>query len=141
MSEQLTYCGELTVLKCWCGIRHAVPEELRRHQLRQRDNGQSVDSIYCPLGHTHVPSGEGESARLRRELDSKQRALDAKERYAQSLREQRDAAVRRESAQKAAKTRIKNRIAKGVCPCCNRSFENLHRHMTSQHPDYTKQDA
>lgn len=25
----------------------------------------------------------------------------------------------------------------GVCPCCNRSFTNVRRHMTSQHPDYT----
>jgi hypothetical protein len=39
-------------------------------------------------------------------------------------------------AEKAAKTRIKNRIAKGVCPCCNRTFQDLQRHMTTKHPDY-----
>lgn len=28
------------------------------------------------------------------------------------------------------------RIAAGVCPCCRRSFTDLARHMSSQHPDY-----
>ncbi|MFB3077027.1 MAG: hypothetical protein ACE1Y4_03380 [Lysobacterales bacterium] len=41
-------------------------------------------------------------------------------------------------AHKAAATRIKNRVARGVCPCCNRSFTNLHRHMESKHPNYLK---
>ena len=27
-------------------------------------------------------------------------------------------------------------MANGVCPCCNRSFENLRNHMHTQHPDY-----
>jgi hypothetical protein len=33
-------------------------------------------------------------------------------------------------------TRIKKRVAAGVCPCCNRSFKDLARHMAGQHPDY-----
>lgn len=33
-------------------------------------------------------------------------------------------------------TRLKKRIANGVCPCCNRSFKNLHLHMENQHPEY-----
>lgn len=31
---------------------------------------------------------------------------------------------------------MKNRVANGVCPCCNRHFENLERHMKGQHPDF-----
>ena len=33
-------------------------------------------------------------------------------------------------------TRIKRRIAAGVCPCCKRSFRDLARHMTGQRPGY-----
>lgn len=28
------------------------------------------------------------------------------------------------------------RIRNGVCPCCNRSFKDVHRHMKSQHPEF-----
>ena len=42
---------------------------------------------------------------------------------------------------KAAKTRIKNRISKGICPCCNWYFENLAKHMTTEHPHYTKDSS
>lgn len=36
----------------------------------------------------------------------------------------------------ATKTRIKNRVKNGVCPCCNRTFENLARHMQAKHSDF-----
>ena len=42
---------------------------------------------------------------------------------------------------KAAKTRLKNRVGKGVCPCCNRSFANLKRHMASQHPEFAGDES
>lgn len=31
---------------------------------------------------------------------------------------------------------IKKRVGNGVCPCCNRTFENLSRHMSCKHPEY-----
>ena len=40
------------------------------------------------------------------------------------------------SAQKGVTTRLKNRVQKGVCPCCNRYFAQLQRHMTTQHPNF-----
>lgn len=43
-------------------------------------------------------------------------------------------------AQKGQNTRLKNRIAAGVCPCCNRSFQNVARHMAGQHPDFQKHE-
>lgn len=27
---------------------------------------------------------------------------------------------------------------KACCPCCRRNFQNLQRHMKTQHPGYTK---
>src|SRR5262245_30141922 len=38
----LTYTGELTVLTCWCGMRHAVPVELHNFQKRQHADGRKV---------------------------------------------------------------------------------------------------
>jgi hypothetical protein len=31
---------------------------------------------------------------------------------------------------------MRKRIQSGVCPCCNRTFENLGRHMKSKHPAF-----
>ena len=43
-------------------------------------------------------------------------------------------------SQKAAKTRLKNRVASGVCPCCNRTFKQLAAHMSRQHPEFKTGD-
>ena len=53
MALTIEFTDKLVVVTCWCGINHAVPEDLRNHQRRQHDNGQSVTGIYCPLGHSH----------------------------------------------------------------------------------------
>lgn len=47
-----------------------------------------------------------------------------------------EAVKRSAAAYKGAATRLKNRAKAGVCPCCNRTFQNLARHMASQHPDH-----
>lgn len=130
MDDTITYTGALTVLSCWCGIRHAVPESLRNYQLRKRDDGQSY-AIFCPLGHEHVPAATTRIQQLEQALAVEQT------RHAQT-RARRDEIERQLTATKGVVTRTKNRISKGVCPCCKRHFGNLHRHMTTQHPDYAK---
>jgi len=129
MALTIEFTDKLVVVTCWCGINHAVPEDLRNHQRRQHDNGQSVTGIYCPLGHSHVPSGEGEAAKLERLLrEERERAarIDAE-------REQAEASAR---AHKAAATRARNRAKHRVCPCCKRTFKQLAAHMKSKHPDF-----
>lgn len=125
----LTYIGRLVVNTCWCGIRHAVPEELENFQQRQHNDGESVTSIYCPLGHSYVPSGKGEAQRLREKLKREE------ERNARLISEN-DQLEASRRAQKAATTRARQRAKNGVCPCCNRTFKQLARHMKSQHPDF-----
>jgi hypothetical protein len=126
----LTYSGTLTTLTCWCGTRHAVPTELREFQLRQHNNGErDVTGIYCPLGHSHIPSGKGEAEVLRERL----------ERERQSLRATRDLLEHEERSHAATRghlTRTKKRVAHGVCPCCNRTFKQLSAHMKNKHPGY-----
>jgi hypothetical protein len=129
MSETLSYRGSLTVSICWCGMRHAVPSELIDHQERQHRDGRTQTGIYCPLGHSYIISGEGEAERLRKQLERAEQRRKAE----QDLREDTE---RRLSAQKAATTKAKKRAAAALCPCCNRSFVQLRRHIAAKHPDY-----
>jgi hypothetical protein len=125
----LTHVTELVVLTCWCGMPHAVPSQLREHQLRQHHEGRTPESIYCPLGHTHVPAGPSEVEK------QKKRAVAAEAR-AQAIADQLQSEQRSHSATKGQLTKTKKRIGNGVCPCCNRHFTNVERHMASKHPDY-----
>jgi hypothetical protein len=100
-----------------------------------RENGKQV---FCPMGHTWV-CGKTEAQILRDKLDREKAARahersQADQRQAE-LRDQRDAAERSARGHKGAHTRTKNRVRRGVCPCCNRHFENLQRHMDTKHPD------
>ena len=136
MADTLTYRGTLVVLNCWCGMRHAVPEELRDFQLRQKRDGELITSIYCPLGHQHIPSGEGRAAQLERQLEEERaKVLRERDRAARFAAE-RDQAEASSRAHKGAATKARKRAAAAVCPCCNRSFVQLRRHLATKHPDY-----
>ena len=127
----ISYSGALTVVTCWCGMRHAVPVELRRHQQQQAEDGRMVDDAYCPLGHSYVPAGEPKIKQVERERDR------ARNRAATRAAE-RDQAEASARAHKGAATKARKRAAAAVCPVpgCGRSFKQLRRHMESQHPDY-----
>lgn len=129
MSLTMEFTDTLVVVTCWCGINHAVPENLRDFQLRQHRDGKPVTSIYCPLGHQHAPAGKGEAEKLRETL--------ARERdRAARLAAQRDQAEASARAYKGAATRARKRAKAGTCPCCKRTFQQLARHMASQHPGF-----
>jgi hypothetical protein len=127
----------LEVIDCGsCHIRFAIPEGMA-------DKVQADGEwFYCPNGdriHYH----ETEVKRLRREArEAKDAAARARAQRDQA-RARAEAEARQARAEKAAKTRIRNsrererkRVQAGVCPCCNRTFKNLGRHMQSQHPDH-----
>lgn len=68
--------------------------------------------------------------RLSRQLEVQAAELRAAK--CEILREQQ---ARNAVEAEAAKARRKlKRVQNGVCPCCNRSFWNLERHMKSKHP-------
>lgn len=52
--------------------------------------------------------------------------------YAAQAQAERDQRLAAERELKKIQTRVKG----GVCPCCNRSFVQLTRHMKTKHPDY-----
>lgn len=130
MAETLTYLETLTITHCGvCGIKHAIPSELYN---KAKDYGESW---CCPKGHnlvfvtTEKEKLENKIASLERSLTYKQSRLD--ETFTDLVKSRNEA-----RAQKAAKTRLKNRVKHGVCPCCNRTFKQLTEHMKTTHPDY-----
>ena len=123
--------GILVVTRCWCGVQHAVPSNLRDLQVRQHDNGGAIPPIFCPLGHKHYPAGPSKAKEFEQRLQRECAAHDQTRAHLQDAENQR-------RAEKAAKTRLKTRIANGVCPCCHRTFANLRRHIKAKHPDYNK---
>lgn len=136
-NDELTFLGSLTVVTCWCEIRHAVPVELRNFQRRQFDDGKKPMSIYCPLGHKHIPAGRRKVDELE---DRLVRAKDSEQWYRDRLRREsaRTEHERRSAAAyKGHLTRMRNRVANGLCPQagCKRSFTQLHDHIRTCHPD------
>lgn len=63
---------------------------------------------------------------------------EAAERRVQATRDLLYAEERSHAATRGHLTRTKKRGGHGVCPCCNRTFQQLARHMKSKHPDYAE---
>jgi hypothetical protein len=121
--------AQLTLTSCWCGINVGVPSNLYR---QAHEKGAE---LHCPLGHVFVFK-ETENDRLKQQLEEEERRRRMAQERADRERARADHEEQRRIAQKAATTRAKKRHASGVCPACKRTFQNVQRHMASQHPDY-----
>jgi hypothetical protein len=91
----------------------------------------------CPYCRASWGYGETEINRLKKKLEREK--LNTEYHVSRADREQARAnknELRRRAAQGQV-TKIKNRVGKGVCPCCKRTFVNLARHMQSKHPEYS----
>lgn len=120
-----------TCYKCKCTMW--LPQALETSA--QAARGQI--SFYCAYGHGQVyTEGETEETKLRRERDRLAQRIAEKDDELAAARRTIEAERRSASAMKGQVTKIKNRVGRGVCPCCNRTFENLGRHMGSKHPDF-----
>lgn len=115
---------------CVCGIVHAIPKQMRDHKY------QNGGFWYCPNGH-HIGWVEANSKKATDELRDEVARLKSK---CQMKDEKIESLNRGLSAKKGQITKIKNRIANGVCPCCRRSFVNLHKHMKNQHPQFQEKE-
>lgn len=142
--ERFSGCSELRVVECFtCHVTYAIPESFYR-AARKHNKAKDPDnywSICCPFGHQWHYTGLNREQQLERDL---QRQRD----HAGWLASQRDQLRSSLTAQRGAATRARNerdrlkqRAAAGVCPCCNRTFKQLARHMKGQHPDWTEGDA
>lgn len=123
MSRYVDNIEFVTELCCACGIPFAMTADFMRR--RRNDHKE----FYCPNGHRQWYSGKTEAQKLREELERKQRALEAEAGRAMALERQRDKVSR-------SYAKMRERVKNGVCPCCNRTFQNLMQHMKTQHPEY-----
>lgn len=122
---------------CNCGVIFGMANEIYRVAKQRREKS----SFYCPNGHQqHYATGETEADKLRRERDRLKQDRAYWEDSNKRLQDALDRASRSASAYKGQVTRIKKRVSHGVCPCCNRTFDNLGRHMASKHPEYEGQE-
>jgi ssDNA-binding Zn-finger/Zn-ribbon topoisomerase 1 len=120
-------------------VLHACPTCFIVHGMLE-DRGVRGKSCHCPNGHSWYFTGKSE-------LDSTKEALERERRIAanrlvrlEAERRNTERERRSHAATKGHQTRLKKRIAGGACPCCNRTFVNLERHMSGQHPDFVKAD-
>lgn len=133
MTTTITYSTTLQTLSCGvCEIPFAMPASM--HRLRVRDG----EWFWCPNGHK-IHYFEDENTKLRKQLEQEQltakRRLERNRELAQEVDHQR----KRVQGYQGQLARTKKRIGKGVCPCCNRHFANVERHMATQHPQFAEQ--
>jgi len=134
-----TFIETLTVMHCpdrKCGIAFGVLEAFEAG--RRDDHG----TFYCPRGHSMSFSGKSETEQLRENLASANRRLGWAEARETALRDQQQSALRSAAAYRGQVTRIRNLIARGVCPVagCRRNFDNVRQHMAAEHPEFHKHE-
>ena len=112
----------LTEIVCGhCGIKFAVPESWRA------EKQETGISWYCPNGHCRAYT-ESDAAKYRRLLE------EERQRHSNTLSRLNTTELTKEKFKKEL-ARITKRVSAGVCPCCNRTFQQLARHMKTKHPE------
>lgn len=110
-----------------CAVSFGMPQKLYKE--RQNDH----KNFYCPNGCCRHFTEESEKERLERENE----VLVSRNSH---LNDQLDSTRRSRDAHKGNVTKIKNRVSKGICPCCKRTFPNLGSHMNQKHPNWSKNE-
>ena len=124
MGLALAVSVELTQINCGdCGGTYAINE---RYRLQKQRTGGTWTCPYCKTGWGY--SGNSDNERLKRELEAE--------------RKRKHEALCRENEERAARERLERklkRVNRGVCPECNRMFQNLAQHMKCKHTAKSKQ--
>lgn len=120
---------EMVELACGtCGCFHAIPKAM--HDMALEEGGY----WHCPNGHQRgYREGRHEREKVRLERDRLKQLVAQRDDELKAASEQ---ARRLVAAARGEVTKLKKRAHAGVCPCCNRSFANMARHMKSQHPEF-----
>lgn len=120
-----TYLRIKTTNCITCGVVIGLEASLYDERVRDHVN------FFCPNGHSQHFMGETHEEKLKRELEVQRK-------FAENANKRREWAEQEAKKAKEAETRAKKkltRVKNGVCPCCNRSFQNLKRHMATKHPE------
>lgn len=122
---------EIVTVNCSnCGCVFAMSQQMNKNYQN------SHEIFYCPKGHPNYYPGKSHEEKLRAEVNDLKRQVQRKQKETEWAEHEIVNANNRTRAQKAAKTRLKNKIAKGNCPCCDKPFKHLARHMKNKHPDF-----
>lgn len=128
--EVFTASDTFVVTTCHeCGIRSGIPQNFYQ-RLRESQN-----TFYCPNGHAAV-FRNSRADELEKKLIAERARSDRLKAEADSERRRTKTIERSRAALKGQVTKVKNRVGNGVCPCCNRTFQNLLQHMKTQHPTF-----
>lgn len=118
----------LTTTTCIvCGITFAMPSWFM--EARRKDH----KALFCPNGH-NLAFGDGPIEDLQKRLGYAQAALE-------NERKQHDSTRKALTGAKGQLTKAKKRAIAGACPCCNRTFVQLARHMATKHPEFANKDG
>lgn len=109
-----------TEICCSCGMPFAITAHFQKNRLNDHK------SFYCPAGHAQHYTGKSEEQKLKERLERERSIREAAEARANKAESQHKQIAK-------AHTKMRNRVMNGVCPCCNRTFQNLMKHMQSQH--------
>lgn len=143
-TERFTYAENTTleVRVCpTCGVTYALPARLTESHKEQGS------MWYCPNGHrvgfvkSAADEAREEASKLRKKLEDEKANAEWWRKRSAKAEEETEHERSRANGYKGALTKVKKRVGNGVCPCCNRSFADLHRHMASKHPDFSEPGA
>lgn len=129
MSTLLT-TQSLEVLECSCGGVYALTSGFLNEK---RASGGTWPCPYCG----GVWNQRGRES-LQQKLDRERSRAAAAEGRAERARQAADHERARANGYKGYVTKVKKRVGRGVCPCCNRTFKDLAAHMETKHPEYAE---
>lgn len=122
MNYKISTEVELEVKQCpVCFVHYAIPQAMSNK--KSKDGGD----WYCPNGDNLIytkTKADKLTAELQAEKENTEYWMKRKEEVDRQLK-----------AKKGELAKLKNRVSNGVCPCCNRSFQNLKRHIATKHPE------
>jgi hypothetical protein len=102
-----------------CCVVYGLSSELEQ---RRQETGENW---YCPNGHSVVFR--------KSDVGIEKERREHAEREAAYWQSEADRHSRAHSATKGQLTKMRKRIQAGVCPHCNRTFQQLARHMERKH--------
>lgn len=114
---------------CKCGMLFSVSDNWDRHKRTTKD------TFYCPNGDPQSYSVSSLD-KMRQERDRFKQQVAQRDDEVRAANRRAETERRTAIAYKGQATKLRKRAKGGACPCCNRTFENLARHMKSKHANY-----
>ncbi len=129
LTFQQSFTETFTVVTCYsCALPFGIPS-----QLYKRAVTDASGSIFCPACGKSSCWQESDAQRKIKQLETK---LQWEASQSARLMQSRDEVSKQLIATKGVVTKLRKRVAAGVCPCCGRTFKQLSAHMTQKHPEY-----